>query len=148
MNLNMNQNDYFVLLEFFLYPTFPCYFHVTYSTCSKKKFPQRHPSPWIHNSSKTNQHPQSIPLKENIITSQSTHTSHFTNGLQWDLHQIPKIRINTNVNVSPHDNNMCTILQIETQWKPIQKHKRTFYVKTLTWKLFHHFQTYLFLIYV
>jgi hypothetical protein len=141
----MNQNDYFIYV--FLHPTFLCYFHVTCSTCSRKKSPQRHPSPWIYNSSKTNQHPQSIPSKENRITSQSTHTSHFTNGLQWDPHQIPKIRINTNVNVSSHDN-MCPNLQIETRWKPIQKHKRTFYSKTLTWKLFHHFQTYLVLIYV
>jgi hypothetical protein len=46
------------------------------------------------------------------ITSQNIHICHFINGLQGDLHQIPK---NKKVSVFPHNNNMQPILEVETQ---------------------------------
>lgn len=40
---------------------------------------------------------------------------HFINGLQGDLHQIPRNRKNKIVSVFPHNNNMQPILEVETK---------------------------------
>jgi hypothetical protein len=65
-------------------------------------------------------------------------------------YQIPKDRKCTNVHVSPHNNNLCPIFQIETQWKLHigPKTWKTFLHKNPNMKTIRHFETHMVPIYV